>query len=195
MMTISGPISCSSDGSIESLVVACPRRCRHIHHRYRQTQRLRQQAGSHGIGFGSQPAATRLCSPQLIGVLIRCRSALAREDAGTSTIVIARHNAFASEPAPTESWSPQVIGVRRILCRSALAREDAGTSAIVIARHNAVASKPAPSDTSPQVIGMLIPCRDQSAPGNQHSFHPARPVKRGSADGLAIASGSPQTSV
>ena len=163
----------------------------------------REEAGTSTIviarhdAFASKPAPTESWSPQVIGVCrIPCRSALAREEAGTSTIVIARHNAFASEPAPTESWSPQVIGVRRILCRSALAREDAGTSAIVIARHNAVASKPAPTESwSPQVIGMLIPCRDQSAPGNQHSFHPARPVKRGSADGLAIASGSPQTSV
>jgi hypothetical protein len=37
--------------------------------------------------------------------------ALAREEAGTPTIVIARHNAFASKPAPTDSWSPQVIGM------------------------------------------------------------------------------------
>ena len=34
-----------------------------------------------------------------------CRSALAREEAGTYAIVIARHNAFASKPAPTELGS------------------------------------------------------------------------------------------
>jgi hypothetical protein len=38
----------------------------------------------------------------MIGVRRTCRSALAREDVGTSAIVINRHNAFASKPAPTD---------------------------------------------------------------------------------------------